>query len=529
MKLPHMKYSDGISKKTQLKFGGLNMSRGAGDGELAAMENMTGDYFPLLASRRPRRLLMQLQQSGAIFSHNGLGWIAGGWLYVDGIARVEVSPGLKQVVFVGPYIFVFPDKIYYHTVSGAHGSMEASWEGEKLTFMDGVIYGEEAKANTVQAEGVDWAAYFKPGDAVTISGCTEEPGNNKVPIIREIDGDKLIFSEYCFTIPEDRPCIETGTLRICRTIPELKFVFEHENRLWGCTADTIYSSKWDDPFNFSVYDGIASDSWTITPLSKGPFTGGVGYKGYPIFFKEDRIYKIYGSVGTDFQSIDSASLGLSDGSGGSLAIAGEMLFYLNDRGVMAYGGGIPQPMHEAFGDHRYRNAVAGSDGLNYYVSMEDDAGWSLFVFNTQNGLWHRQDGLHVTHFATISGVLHMLDDQGCVWTVDGEEGAMEDQVEWFAEFADFTEDDPNKKGFSKAQIRLELGEGAEAQCHVMFDSDGVWLPVGPRMVGNEKRSYYLPVIPRRCDHYRLKITGIGEVYIHSITRETYSGSELRRH
>lgn len=529
MKLPNMKYSDGISKKTQEKFGGLNRSRGAGDGEIRDMENMTGEYFPLLASRRPRQLLKQLQQPGAIFNHNGLGWITDGQLYVGGIARGAVTPGLKQVVSVGPYVFVFPDKVYYNTVSGIFGSMETAWEGDSLTFMDGEIYGEEAKANTVQAEGVDWSAYFKPGDAVTISGCTQQPGNNKVPIVREIDGDKLVFSEYAFTIPEDGPCVEEGKLKISRTVPDLQYVFEHENRLWGCTEDTIYSSKWDDPFNFSVYDGIASDSWAVTPTSKGSFTGGIGYKGYPIFFKEDRIYKIYGSVGTDFQSIDSASLGLSKGSSGSLAIAGEMLFYLNDRGVMAYGGGIPQSMHEAFGGQRYRNAAAGSDGLNYYISMEDDDGWGLYVFNTENGLWHRHDSLHVTHFATVDGVLHMLDDQGRVWTIDGQEGTPEDAVQWYAEFTDFTEEDPNKKGFSKAQIRLELGEGAEAQCFIMFDSDGVWLPLGAKMGSDMKRSYYLPVIPRRCDHYRIKITGIGEAYIHSITRETYSGSELRRH
>lgn len=529
MKLPNMKYSDGISKKTQMKFSGLNFSRGAGDGELRDMENMTGDYYPLLASRRPRQLLQVLEEPGAIFNHHGLGWISNGQLYVGGEPRGDVTPGLKQVVTVGNSVFVFPDKVYYNTETGFFGSMEVTWEGESLTFCDGEIYGEAAKANTIQAEGVAWSDYFKAGDAVTITGCTVEPGNNKTPIIREIDGDKLIFSEYAFTIPEDGTCVEEGELKICRTVPDLLYVFEHENRLWGCSADAIYSSKWNDPFNFSVYDGIASDSWAVTPFSQGAFTGGVGYKGYPIFFKEDRIYKIYGSVGTDFQSIDSASLGLSEGSSGSLAVAGELLFYLNDRGVMAYGGGIPESVHEAFGGRRYRNAVAGSDGLNYYISMEDDDGWGLYVFSTENGMWHRHDGLHVTHFATIGGVLHMLDDQGQIWTVDGWDGTTEDRVDWFAEFSDFTEEDPNKKGLSKLQIRLELGENATAQCHVMYDSDGVWIPAGPEMTADAKRSYYLPVIPRRCDHYRIRITGTGEVYIHSITRETYSGSELRRH
>ena len=54
MKLPGVLYSDSIVKGRQTRFNGLNHTLGAGDGELWDMENLTGDYFPLLASRRPR-------------------------------------------------------------------------------------------------------------------------------------------------------------------------------------------------------------------------------------------------------------------------------------------------------------------------------------------------------------------------------------------------------------------------------------------------------------------------------------------
>jgi hypothetical protein len=41
-----------------------------------------------------------------------------------------------------------------------------------------------------------------------------------------------------------------------------------------------------------------------------------------------------------------------------------------------------------------------------------------------------------------------------------------------------------------------------------------------------KRSYYLPVVPRRCDHFRLKIEAEGDWRLYSLVRESYSGSEL---
>lgn len=52
MQLPAIKGSDGITKQQQITFGGLNHNIGASDGQLWDMENMTGDYYPVLASRK---------------------------------------------------------------------------------------------------------------------------------------------------------------------------------------------------------------------------------------------------------------------------------------------------------------------------------------------------------------------------------------------------------------------------------------------------------------------------------------------
>ena len=138
----------------------------------------------------------------------------------------------------------------------------------------------------------------------------------------------------------------------------------------------------------------------------------------------------------------------------------------------------------------------------------------------------------MTHFAKWAGNLYFLNDQGELWIAgnaqDVPAGAVQEtDVEWSAEFADFTEENPNKKGVSKIQIRLELDEGAEVKVWLMFDSDGTWQQVKETLGEGVKRSYYLPIIPRRADHYRLKLTGKGGCRIFSLVRECYIGSELR--
>lgn len=542
MKLPGLRYADGITKGQQVKFGGLNHNLGAGDGELWDMKNLTGDYYPLLASRRERMRYTSLSAPGGLYSWEGLAWVDGTSFCYQGQVKGTVTAGQKTFAALGAYLIILPDKAYYNTQTGEFGSLEAAWSGTSLTFANGTLYGEEAECNTLRCAGVDWAEYFRVGDAVTIEGCTKHPENNKTPVIREIDGDKLIFYEYVFTLDGDEGTTaytETGALTVKRTVPDLLYLCENENRLWGCDGTTIYASKLGDIFNWNVYDGLETDSYAVDTGSAGSFTGCVSFLGYPVFFKEDHIYKVYGSKPSNFQVMGSATLGVAPGSAASLAIAGETLFYLSTAGIMAYSGGIPQSVGAAFGAERYRNAVGGSDGLKYYVSMQgEDGTWKLHVYDTRRGMWHTEDGTHVTHFARYDGNLYFLNDQGGVWITGNIQGApggeAEGPVEWFAEFGDFTEYaksypqyGANKKGVGKLQIRLELDEGAEVKVYIQFDTDGNWQRINGALGVGVKRSYYLPIVPRRGDHYRLRLEGVGGCRIYSMTREFYSGSELK--
>lgn len=528
-----MKYGDGITKNTQVKFAGLNHTLGARDGDIWDMQNMTGDHWPLLAVRAPRLLFRTLAQPGGIYCWNKLCWVDGTEFYYDGVLKGQVKAGPKRFAAMGQYVIIMPDKCYYNVETDEFGSLESTWSGESLTFMNGKLYGEDADANTIRCEGVEWSAWFKDGDAVSISGCSKHPENNKTPIIRAIDGDKLVFYENIFTLENGEDYTETGEMKVSRTVPELEFMCENENRLWGCDGSTIYASMWGDPFNWNVFDGLESDAFSVTPTARGLFSGGISYKGFAIFSKEERIYKVYGSVPSSFKAVDSASIGVADGSGESMAIAGETLFYLSQNGVMAYSGGIPQNVGQPFGMERFANAVGGSDGLKYYVSMQgEDGTWWLYIYDTQTGMWHKEDQIRITHFARVDGNLYMLSDTGQIWITGNvknppAEAVAEKNIPWMVEFADFTEESPNKKNVGKLQLRIELEEKAEADILIQFDGDGIWHTIRSLTCDGPKRSFTLPIVPRRCDHYRLKIEGTGGCMIHSLSRSFSVGSELK--
>lgn len=190
---------------------------------------------------------------------------------------------------------------------------------------------------------------------------------------------------------------------------------------------------------------------------------------------------------------------MEKGSHLSPAIAGETLYYLSRVGIVAYTGGIPQSISAPFGTDRYRNAVGGSDGVKYYVSMENmDGAFSLFVFDTRLNQWHKEDSLEAVGFAWNTE-LYFLSADGKLWMNGNAREAPEDAVkegpvESMAEFGDFVEGNPNKKGTGKLQIRMELDAGASVKIEMEFDSDGVWRPVDT-LTTTVKRSFYLPIIP----------------------------------
>lgn len=528
MSLPAMAYGSGIGKYGQTQFGGYNHNLYAGDGEIWDMTNLTSDLAPLLAPRRPRYIYDTLASPNGLYANDGLYWVDGTGFYAGGEKRGTVTDSRKQFAGLGAYIIIMPDKAYYNKLTGEFGSLEASWSGA-ATIQDGTYAGESAEANTIYAAGADWASVFRVGDAVTIAGATVHESNNQTIIIREIDGDNLRFYANSFTIGEGGD--SESALTISRDMPDLDFICANENRVWGCKGDEIYGSKLGDPFNWNVFDGVSTDSYAVSVGSAGDFTACCSYLGYPVFFKEEQIYKVYGDRPSNFQVMSSASLGVEAGSHMSLAIAGEVLFYLSRAGVVAYSGGIPQSIAAAFGTERYRNAVGGSDGLKYYVSMQaEDGTWSLFVYDTQRSMWHREDNTQAVGWAWDSE-LYCLNAAGVLW-INGNarsvpEGATQEAaVQSVCEFGDFVDADPNKKGTVKFQVRIELDEGATVSFAIQFDSDGVWRPVDT-LTANVKRSYILPIIPRRSDHYRIKITGTGNWRLYSLTRNEYIGSELK--
>ena len=84
---------------------------------------------------------------------------------------------------------------------------------------------------------------------------------------------------------------------------------------------------------------------------------------------------------------------------------------------------------------------------------------------------------------------------------------------------------PDKKYISRINVRMLLGIGARVMFYAQYDSSGEWENLCS-MTGTALKSFSVPIRPKRCDHFRLRIEGIGDAKIFSLTKTIEQGSDL---
>lgn len=361
---------------------------------------------------------------------------------------------------------------------------------------------------------------FSKGDAVTITGCSNSENNKDAEIIiRDKTDEELTFDDNAFTAVEN----ETSEVTISRTVPDLDFICESNYRLWGTHGNTIYSSKYSDPFNFQVFDGLVNDSYAIEVGSEGEFTGCIPYSSHICFFKENTLHKLYGTKPSNFQIITVNVYGVQSGSEKSMQIVNEQLLYKGVGGVYAYTGGVPELLSEKFGNKRYSDAVACCDGEKYYISMKQGDTYNMFAYDVAKSIWLREDDTQAVDMTFFDGKVYFIDAKGGLYYID--KTADRGDIEWGATFCTMHETMNERKGYSKFHLRMDLSAGAWLAVDIKTDNELKWKQV--YLTHNEKaRTVSIPIMPTRCDSIDIRLRGKGQCTIKAFIREFTVGSDV---
>lgn len=341
------------------------------------------------------------------------------------------------------------------------------------------------------------------------------------------------------TIPYDATDddLKNAYITIARRMPNMDFITESGNRLWGCrygvalngeVVNEIYASKLGDFKNWNTFAGISTDSYVVGVGTDGQFTGAITHGGYPIFFKENCMHKVYGNYPANYQVQTTACRGVQKGCSKSLVIVNEILYYKSRSAICAYDGSLPVEISSALGDVVYSDAVAGGLRNKYYISMKDtDGEYHLFVYDTLKGMWHREDNTQAEEFCNCDGELYYInvDNPKQIKTVRGTGLKDTTPIKWSATTGIIGTESPDKKYLSRIVLRGSLEVGTKLYLQAQYDSSSAWEQIFS-MSATTLKTFAIPIRPKRCDHLRLRFVGEGEAKIFSITKTFEQGSDM---
>lgn len=325
-------------------------------------------------------------------------------------------------------------------------------------------------------------------------------------------------------------------LRVELRIPDLDYVCEANNRIWGCCyaqpdgtlVNELHACALGDFRNWYRYSGTSMDSYTVSVGSDGCFTGAYSISGIPIFWKEGCMHRVGGTQPSNFTLSTTLCRGVMEGCWRSQAMVGETLYYRARTDVMAYDGSLPYSVSEKLGTKRYHDAAGGSYRDKYYLCMRDDEmAWHLYVLDTAKGLWHREDASHIRFFATVKGDMYFIQENTAparLMSVNGLTEDPEESFDWSVTFGVYGYAYETQKYLSRFNIRAQLAAGGRMKMEIMYDSNGEWVDHG-EMRCPALRTFMLPVIPRRCDHCQIRLSGHGEAKIYGLARILEMGGD----
>lgn len=576
------------------EFKGYNHNLRIGDGDFFDMHNMTSDYYPTLSPRGKRGVYASPDAPGGLIAKDTL-------CYVDGqnfvMNEYTIDMGLsadgpKQLISMGAYVIILPDKKYINTEDITDfGNIEAEFTTtDTVSFSLSKLDGSEYAPEYIQAEEpsdpanmtlwidtsstphslMQWAESssmwvsiattyvkisstgigkaFEKYDGITISGLRDtvlHDSNTGAEIsdtseLAAFEGSAIVWDK------DDDFIVIVGMLdttlsisepvTISRKMPNMDFVVESENRLWGCRYGTaangdvvneVYASKLGDFKNWNCFMGVSTDSYSASVGTDGRFTGAITLPGCVLFFKENCIHKVYGNYPANFQIQTTVCRGVQRDCERSLAIVNEVIYYKARHAICAYDGSLPTEISYAMGDERYKNAVGGSHGNKYYISMQDmNDQYHLFVYDTAKGMWHREDNLQADDFCSCREELYCIDHNSKkIITMLGSGTQDTDDVTWMVETGEIGISYPDMKYISRLTVRMNMDVDSEVRIYAQYDFADTWEMLYA-IRSSSLRSFAIPIKPKRCDHMRLRIEGEGEAKIYSITKTIEQGSDI---
>ena len=543
-------------------FGGINRANGTPLGEWDTLSGFDLTAYPALRTCLPYAysdIVSSGEITGYTYRNGILVYTTAEGIYLDGKGTLTAIPGLsagdKTLVNIGAYIVILPDWSLINTadaenpVTMAKGAvltgdlLEYNQNQTKPTVSIYKLFYVDAPTTEVTASGL------AVGDSVKLSWTYGKRKMSKQLTINNIgiesytgsgmtsigfDTSDMPNTMWFYT--EGRamdqfrvPRITGATIQ--RVMPDLDYVVEYNNRLWGCSSKNheIYCSKLGEPLVWGAYSGISTDSWAATVGTDGDFTGTCVFNGCVLFFKEDCVHSVYGTKASNFTITTYTVRGVQKGSAKSLCISEGLLYYKAPEGIFTFNGSASSRFDGKLCVDRDSRTACGTADDRYIVMAMSDG--TVFYYDKLHSVWYTRKLPNVISMHNFSGSLYAITKdsnkamQKVMLTTDVEMSARTAETTFEAVTGELCRgeltstssysrkamhtvikkltmslEEWHQQGVSSVQFTVSVQyDGGDWQTAYSYD--------GTAEEADNNVVTLIPTIPMRCQRLRIKISG----------------------
>lgn len=166
--------------------------------------------------------------------------------------------------------------------------------------------------------------------------------------------------------------------------------------------------------------------------------------------------------------------------------------------------------------------------------LNDSKAGVMLVYDFNKATWMKEeqpslistgvsDGRHIYYCDCDNGV-YRISDNDTFSTTQGFNFKEESNFAWYAESEELGYSYPDAKYVTRINLRVRVPVGSEMRISMEYDSDGREVNLY-RLCGLGHRSANLSIIPHRCDHFKIRVSGQGECDIISAAIVLNQGSD----
>ena len=314
--------------------------------------------------------------------------------------------------------------------------------------------------------------------------------------------------------------------------PDIKYATVHLSRLFGVDDVRVYASAFNDYANWNLdtaEEYNESNAWCSSSGANvkagGEFTGITTFQNHVICFKKDFMHEIYNTK-NPFRIQDIYAEGCIDNR--TIQDVDGQLIFVSDDNVKVYTGSNPRILSYYLGIREFNDAVAGTDGRNYYLYCRDENNEKhIFVYDTYCNQWSRREcPSGVVGFAKCDSGMYFLCESSskCLYKIQS--GNYDE--DWYFETDLITNESCNIKHIEKLQMFCDIEEGATMKVSFIYDDETEKHTVWNIAYASEDMQKVIRVKPRMtaCHGFKIRVEGSGFVRIRTMELLIQGGGDL---